>query len=64
MLPLVQGTKVSSISKSEILKTAIAFPSFRAQSQIASMLYALDHRIDICRACVQGLVRTKEALLQ
>ena len=64
IFPLVQGTKVSSISKSEILKTSIAFPSFGVQSQIASMLYALDHRIDICQACVQGLVRTKEALLQ
>ena len=64
ILPLVQGTKVSSISKSEILKTSIAFPSFGVQSQIASMLYALDHRIDICQACVHGLVRTKEALLQ
>ena len=64
ILPLVQGTKVSSISKSEIQKTSIAFPSFEVQSQIASMLYALDHRIDICQACVQGLVRTKEALLQ
>ena len=64
ILPLAQGTKVSSISKSEIQKTSIAFPSFEVQSQIASMLYALDHRIDICQACVQGLVRTKEALLQ
>ena len=64
ILPLVQGTKVSSISKSEIQKTSIAFPSFEVQSQIASMLYALDYRIDICQACVQGLVRTKEALLQ
>lgn len=64
MLPLVQGTKVCSISKSEILKTAIAFPSFGVQSQIASMLYALDHKIDVSQACAQGLVRTKEALLQ
>ena len=64
ILPLAQGTKVSSISKSEIQKTSIAFPSFEVQSQIASMLYALDHRIDICQACVQGLVCTKEALLQ
>lgn len=64
ILPLVQGTKVSSISKSEILKTSIAFPSFGVQSQIAAVLYALDHRIDICQACVHGLVRTKEALLQ
>lgn len=64
ILPLVQGTKVSSISKSEILKTAIAFPSLGVQSEIASMLYALDHRIVFCQACVQELVRTKEALLQ
>ncbi len=64
ILPLIQGTKVSSISKSEILKTSIAFPSFGVQSQIATMLYALDHKIDICQACVQELVLTKEALLQ
>lgn len=64
ILPLVQGTKVSSISKSEILKTAIAFPSLGVQSEIASMLYALDHRIVFCQACVHELVRTKEALLQ
>ncbi len=64
ILPLIQGTKVASISKSEILKTSIAFPSFGVQSQIASMLYALDHRIDLCQASVQGCVRIKEALLQ
>lgn len=64
ILPLVQGTKVSSISKSEMLKTVIAFPSFGVQTQIASILSALDHKIDICQACAQGLIRTKEALLQ
>lgn len=64
ILPLVQGTKVSSISKSELIKTIIAFPSFGVQSRIASMLYALDYKIDICQACIQDIVRTKEALLQ
>ena len=64
MLPLVQGTKVSSISKSEILKTAVVFPSYEVQSRIASMLYALDQKIDICNIYAQELVRIKEALLQ
>lgn len=64
MLPLVQGTKVSSISKSEILKTAVVFPSYEVQSRIASMLYTLDQKIDICNACAHELVRVKEALLQ
>lgn len=64
MLPLIQGTKVSSISKSEILKTAVIFPSYEMQSRIASMLFALDQKIDICNACARELVRIKEALLQ
>ena len=64
MLPLVQGTKVSSISKSEILKTAVVFPSYNVQSRIASMLYTLDQKIDICNACAHELVRVKETLLQ
>ena len=64
MLPLVQGTKVSSISKSEILKTSVVFPSRQAQSKIASMLYALDQKINICDACTRELVRAKEAMMQ
>ena len=64
ILPLIQGTKVSSISKSEIMKTSVVFPSYEMQSRIASMLYTMDLKIDICNACAQKLIRTKEALMQ
>ena len=64
LLPLVQGTKVSSISKSEIVKTTVAFPSYEVQSRIASILNAVDKKIDICSICSRELVRAKEALLQ
>ena len=64
ILPLIQGTKVSSISKSEIMKTSVVFPSYEMQSRIASMLYTMDLKIDICNACAQELIRTKEALMQ
>ena len=64
ILPLVQGTKVSSISKSEILKTFVVFPSHETQSKIASMLYALDKKIDSYNAYAQELIRAKAALMQ
>ena len=43
--PLVQGTKVSSISKGELVKTSVYAPTEREQRRIASMLYLLDLRI-------------------
>lgn len=64
ILPLVQGTKVSSISKREILKTAVSFPLYEVQARIASILFAMDQRISIGNACTQELIRTKAALMQ
>ena len=43
--PLVQGTKVSSISKGELVKASVYVPTEGEQRRGASMLYSLDLRI-------------------
>lgn len=62
--PLVQGTKVSSISKGELVKTSVYAPTEREQSRIASMLYLLDLRITFEEKTVNALTNTGTALLQ
>ena len=62
--PMVQGTKVSSISKSEIVKASILVPPKSEQRKIASVLYAIDRRIMFEDLKVQALVNAKAALLQ
>ena len=62
--PLVQGTKVSSISKGELVKTSVYAPPEREQRRIASMLYLLDLRITFEEKTVNALTNTRTALLQ
>ena len=62
--PLVQGTKVSSISKGELVKTSVYAPTEREQRRIASMLYLLDLRITFEEKIVNALTNTRTALLQ
>ena len=62
--PLVQGTKVSSISKGELVKTSVYAPTEREQRKIASMLYLLDLRITFEEKTVNALTNTRIALLQ
>ena len=62
--PLVQGTKVSSISKGELVKTSVYAPMEREQRRIASMLYLLDLRITFEEKTVNALTNTRTALLQ
>ena len=62
--PLVQGTKVSSISKGELVKTSVYAPTEREQRRIASMLYLLDLRITIEEKTVNALTNARTALLQ
>ena len=62
--PLVQGTKVSSISKGELVKTSVYAPTEREQRRIASMLYLLDLRITFEEKTVNALTNTRTALLQ
>ena len=62
--PLVQGTKVSSISKGELVKTSVYAPTESEQRRIASMLYLLDLRITFEKKTVNALTNTRTALLQ
>ena len=46
LLPLIQGIKVSSISKSQIVDTQIAYPNIKEQQKIANFLSLIDQRIE------------------
>ena len=62
--PIIQGTKVSSISKSEIIKTTLLIPPYSTQAKIATVLRKLDVRIKIEEKTVLKLIQTKHGLLQ
>lgn len=64
LYPMIQGTKVSSISKGEIIKTKIITPCQEEQARIASILSALDDRIDAAEAITKELALIRQGLLQ
>ena len=61
---MIQGIKVSSISKSEIVKTCILVPSYEEQARIASALNKVDRLIEREEATVLALQKTRRGLLQ
>lgn len=64
LLPLMQGTKISSISKSALLNTSISFPSNIAeQCQIASFFCSLDTQISLETQRLDKLKQIKSACL-
>lgn len=64
LLPLMQGTKISSISKSALLNTSISFPSNIAeQCQIASFFCSLDTQIFLETQRLDKLKQIKSACL-
>lgn len=65
LLPLIQGTKISSISKSALQKTSITYPStLSEQQQIASYFKSLDGFIQGTRKKISSLKQLKSASLQ
>ena len=65
LLPLIQGTKVSSVSKASIQDTYIVYPdSELEQKQIAGCLKSLDDLIELYRIRVEKLKNIKAACLQ
>ena len=64
LYPMIQGTKVSSISKSEIIKTKIIVPCLQEQARIASIMSALDDRIDAAKHITKDLIDLRSGLLQ
>ena len=63
---MIQGTKVSSISTSEMVKSKIIIPNMQLQlqSRIASILKALDDRIDAAKLTSARIIEFRKGLLQ
>ena len=61
---MIQGIKVSSISKSEIVKTTILVPSYGVQEKVALLLSKTDHLIEREEKKVDALQKARRALLQ
>ena len=65
LLPLMQGTKVSSISKSAIQDTMILYPkSAEEQKQIGDYFRNLDHLITLHQRKLETLKKLKKSMLQ
>jgi type I restriction enzyme S subunit len=64
LFPLMQGTKVTSISKTYLADTNVHFPSESAeQAQIAQLLYSLDQMITSQQRKCKKLIALKAACL-
>ena len=61
---MIQGIKVSSISKSEIAKTTILTPPYDVQRKVASVLSEVDHLIEKEAETVIVLQKISRGLLQ
>lgn len=61
---MIQGIKVSSISKSEIAKTTILVPSYDVQEKVALLLSKADHLIERKEKIVESLKMIRRGLLQ
>ena len=64
LIPYITGIKVSSISKSNIVKTFISFPSFEEQNKIGKMIELLDKKIELQQKKIEALKMYKKGLLQ
>lgn len=63
LLPLIQGSKISSISKTVIKLTMVMFPSFAEQQKIASYFTNLDSQITLQTQRLEKLKQIKSACL-
>ena len=65
LLPLMQGTKVSSISKSAIQETDVSFPKNGGEQQkIGAYFRSLDHLITLHQRKYEELQKIKKFMLQ
>lgn len=64
LLPLIQGAKVSSISKKAINNTIVVYPIIREQQKIANCLSSLDDLIEATIKKVDVLKEHKKGLMQ
>ena len=65
LLPLIQGTKISSISKSAIQDTEIDYPKLEEeQAQIGTYFKNLDHLITLHQRKYEKLTNVKKSMLE
>ncbi len=64
LLRIMQGTKVSSISKSQLKNISVCFPTLLEQRKIAACLSSLDNLIAQTRKKVDLLKQHKKGLMQ
>ena len=65
LIPLMQGTKVTSISKSALQGTSICYPaSYDEQQQIGTYFRNLDHLITLHQRKLEKLHNLKKAMLE
>lgn len=64
ILPLIQGVKVSSVSKSNIVKTIIEIPCMEEQVKIAEFLSNIDAKIEVEKAILEDWKELRKGLLQ
>ena len=63
LYPLMQGIKVTSISKGNISKTELKFPSINEQRKIACMLSLIDKKIEAQKQMINSLKLYKRGLI-
>lgn len=65
LLPLIQGSKISSISINTLSNTSLVYPkSIEEQSLIANKFRALDKLITLHQRKLEGLVKIKKGYIQ
>ena len=65
LIPLMQGTKVTSISKSALQRTSICYPTeYKEQEQIGSFFRYLDHLITLHQRKYDKLQNVKKSMLE
>lgn len=63
LLPLIQGSKISSISKKALSQTSVFVPSYEEQQTIASYFRILDAKLQAYAKKVESLKKLKSASL-
>ena len=63
LYPLMQGIKVTSISKGNISKTELKFPSVNEQGKIACMLSLIDKKLEAQKQMIDSLKLYKRGFL-
>ena len=63
LIPYITGIKVSSISKNNIIKTKIYFPTIKEQEKIALFLNLLDKKIELQQRKIEVLKMYKKGLI-